>query len=112
MVIKSINRDKLFKIAYKKGDSFISSSLVTYVLKAKSKGVILIGITSSKKVGGAIQRNRAKRVIRAAFRELSKDIKPGYVIVFVCRTKTAHIKMDQVKKEMQNHLKKAGILSC
>ena len=101
------NRD--FLRLYKKGKSFIGPSLVTYVLKNRSNEK-RYGITTSKKIGKAVQRNRARRVIRAALYDLYSDIIPGYDIVFVARGKTPYVKSDVVKKEMSEHLKKAKIL--
>ena len=41
----------------------VSPVVVTYVLKNRA-GTVRVGITTSKKIGGAVQRNRARRVIR------------------------------------------------
>lgn len=101
------NRD--FVRLYKKGKSFVSPSLVTYVLKNRSNEK-RYGITTGKKIGKAVQRNRARRVIRAALYDLYSDIIPGYDIVFVARGKTPYVKSHVVKKEMEEHLKKAHIL--
>ena len=57
-----------------------------------------------------MQRNRARRVIRASFYDLYSDIIPGYDIVFVARGKTPYVKSTFVKKEMLSHLKKANVL--
>ena len=57
------NRD--FVRLYKRGKSQVDPLLVTYALKSR-RSCTRVGVTASKKVGGAVQRNRAKRVIRAA----------------------------------------------
>ena len=101
------NRD--FLRLYRKGKSFVGSSLVTYVLKNRINEK-RYGITTSKKIGKAVQRSRARRVIRASFYDLYSDIIPGYDIVFVARGKTPYVKSTLVKKEMINHLKKANVL--
>lgn len=101
------NRD--FLRLYRKGKCYVSSSLVTYVLKNRSNEK-RYGITTSKKIGKAVQRNRARRVIRASLYDLYSDIIPGYDIVFVARGKTPYVKSDVIKKEMTDHLKKAKVL--
>ncbi len=103
------NRD--FRRLYARGKSFVHPLLVTYCLKNRT-GRRRYGITVSVKVGGAVTRNRAKRVIREAFRLLSPDVPPGWDIIFVARTKTPHVKMGEVQKVMKKQLQKAGILSC
>jgi ribonuclease P protein component len=101
------NRD--FLRLYRKGKSFVSPTLVTYVLKNRSNEK-RYGITTSKKIGKAVQRNRARRVIRSSLYDLYSDIIPGYDIVFVARGKTPYVKSNVVKKEMKEHLRKANIL--
>lgn len=103
------NRD--YKRIYAKGKSEVSPSLVTYAIKSKfRKNRIRIGITTGKKIGNAVHRNRARRVIRAAWRNFEPYSKSGYDMVFVARAKTTFVKMQVVKKEMEKHLEKLGIL--
>ncbi len=69
-----------------------------------------VGITSSKKIGKAYQRNRARRVIRAAYAELAGRIDGKYDIVFVARSATCHVKMQVVKKDMEKQLLSLGVI--
>jgi ribonuclease P protein component len=65
-----------------------------------------IGITTSKKIGKAHDRNRARRIIREAYRLLlprfSQD--KGLDIVFVARTRTTNCTMQEVYKVMKKQL--------
>ncbi|MGN0625941.1 MAG: ribonuclease P protein component, partial [Oscillospiraceae bacterium] len=87
MKIAKINQNRDFRRAYSKGKYAAHPLLVTYVVKNR-KNETRIGITASKKVGNAVQRNRARRIITAAFLPLEQQIKKGYDIVLVARTKT------------------------
>ena len=69
-----------------------------------------MGITTSKKIGNAVERNRCRRIIRAAFRELSPMINGGYDFVFVARTRTVKMKSTDIKKIMLQHFKKSGVI--
>lgn len=82
---------------------------MTYVAKSRRNGV-RIGITTSKKIGCAVERNRAKRVIRAAFSQLEGRINGNYDFVFVARTKTSKVKMQQVLEQMEQHFKALGVI--
>ena len=69
-----------------------------------------MGITVSKKIGGAVVRNRAKRVIREAYRLIEEDISDGYDFIFVARTKTAQVSMNEVKSQLYKAMKKHKLL--
>ena len=79
---------------------------MTYASKSGAKGT-RIGITASKKIGCAVERNRAKRVIRAAFSQLEGRINGSYDFVFVARTK---VKMQKVLEQMEQHFKALGVI--
>ena len=68
------------------------------------------GITTSKKIGCAVERNRAKRVIRSAFSQLEDRLNGNYDIVFIARTKTSKVKMRQVLEQMEKQFKALGVI--
>lgn len=111
MKFKAINKNKNFIRAYRKGQCFIGPTVVTYVIKNRY-GYIRIGITSSKKIGCAVKRNRSRRVIRRAVRSLNIDMKQGYDIIFVCRSKTAKAKSYEVATLIEKQLKEAGVINA
>lgn len=94
--------NKEFKRLYGRGKTLVFPSVVVYYQKNRL-GTCRVGITVSKKLGSAVKRNRAKRVIRAGFSELLPHITGGYDFVFVARMKTTIVKSTVVL----NHLKKA-----
>ena len=101
MKSKTLKENKDFRRLYYKGKSRASSCIVTYVAKS---------ITASKKIGCAVERNRAKRVIRAAFSQLEGRINGSYDFVFVARTKTSKVKMQKVLEQMEQHFKALGVI--
>ena len=107
--ITTINRRNDFNRAYKKGKNFVSSSIILYVSKNYKKGIRL-GITTSKKVGNAVYRNRARRVIKESFRQILPSLSGNFDIVIVARSKTPYLKTQDVKIKMISFLKEAGIL--
>jgi ribonuclease P protein component len=104
-----IKENKDFRRIYARGKSFVSPVIVTYVLKNRSKDV-RIGITTSKKTGNAVKRNRSRRVIREAFRVLAPKVQPGYDFIFVARGKTPFVKSTDICRAMTQQLKNAGVL--
>ena len=101
------NRD--FRRLYARGRSYASPILVVYVMKNRNKQV-RIGITTGKKIGKAVLRNRARRIIRQACYEIADSVKPGYDLVFVARTKTPFVKSYDILRSMKKELKEAGVL--
>ena len=83
--------------------------VVVYALKNRTKNV-RVGITTSKKVGNAVQRNRSRRVIREAFRALAPRVRPGFDLVLVARGKTPYVKSTDVRRQLERQLQAAGLL--
>ena len=81
---------------------------VLYVAKNRL-GYTRIGLTATKKVGHAVQRNRARRVMRAALSEhLAQNI-GGYDIILVARGQTPRLKSTQLSKTLGKLFAKAGL---
>ncbi|MBR3767975.1 MAG: ribonuclease P protein component [Clostridia bacterium] len=104
----TLNSNTDFRRAYARGKVYTNPALVTYVIKNRA-GICRIGITTSKKIGNAVQRNRARRVIREAFLSMT-PIQGGFDIVFVARTKTVHKKSTDISAIMRKHLISAGVI--
>ena len=98
-----------FRRTYGKGKVFQAPALVSYVLKNRA-GICRIGITTSKKIGNAVERNRTRRIIRAAYREIEGKINGNYDIVFVARSRTKYKKSTQIAQIMLSQLKEAGVI--
>ena len=105
-VIKE-NRD--FQILYRRGKSQVHPCLVTYLRRTR-RGEVLVGITTGKKVGVAVQRNRCRRIIREAFRQLYPQTTGGFDIVFVARGRTTRCKSDELRTIMEQHLRQGGVI--
>lgn len=99
-----------FRKAYGKGKSFQAPALVLYVMKNRA-GICRVGITTSKKIGNAVERNRCRRVIRAAYRQLEPQINGNFDFVFVARGKTKYIKSTDLEKTMFDLFCQAGVIS-
>ena len=99
-----------FRRTYGKGKSFQSPALVSYIIKNRA-GICRVGITTSKKIGNAVERNRSRRVIRAAYSMIESKISGNYDFVFVARSKTKYVKSTKLAEIMLDQLTKAGVIN-
>ena len=62
-----------------------------------------IGLSVTKKIGGAVQRNRAKRIIRAALQsvEATSPLKTGYLVVISARPTIVGKTSTEIEKELR-----------
>lgn len=103
--IKS-NRD--FRRLYGRGKTFVTPLFVMYAMKNRY-GSVRLGITAGKKLGGAVMRNRAKRVVTAAFRSCLPNIRPGTDFVIVARTRILGVKSTEAAVMLCQQLKAADL---
>ncbi|WP_312643898.1 ribonuclease P protein component [Hydrogenoanaerobacterium sp.] len=107
---KPLNNNWDFKRMYSRGKSQAHPLLVTYVMKNKL-GYNRLGITASKKIGNAVKRNRARRIIKQAYFEAEKELGCGYDVVLVARGRTVGAKSTDVLPVFLSHAKKLGFLA-
>ena len=89
-----LNDNKDFLALYKKGRYAASKYSVIYV-RPNGRPFNRLGITAGKKVGNAVCRNRAKRLIRLAYRNAEVSLPVGMDIVIVARSAICSIKSQE-----------------
>ena len=109
MRYRPITRNREFGRVYARGRSYVHPKLVLYVNKNRL-GHTRVGLTATKKVGGAVQRNRARRVMRAALYETLPYNVGGWDLVFGARGQTARCKSGEVAKAARQLLHSAGLV--
>ena len=65
-----------------------------------------IGLSVGKKVGGAVQRNRVKRILRAGYRAVEPELKTGFLVVISPREGILSAKSTDIEYELRRAFKR------
>jgi ribonuclease P protein component len=102
-----------FELVHRRGKRHSGDHFTLWVL-SRQPGSTKIGITTSRKVGNAVRRNRFRRLIRESLRPLVSKISEGYKIVVVVRAranpKSPVPSFAEVGLEVLRLLKSSGLL--
>jgi ribonuclease P protein component len=82
--------------------------VILYV--APRAGPTHAAFVASRRVGGAVARNRARRIMRAAWRELRTLVEENLDVVFVARESIQGAKTQDLEAEMQELLRRMKAL--
>ena len=120
----AITENHLYKKVYEKGTKFACKHIVVYVLtdyhanrlkreNPLKKKVNRLGLTVTKKIGGAVVRSRVRRIIRAAYQQLDKthELKKGLLIVIVAKPEAIDAKSTDIEKDLHLAFAKTGVVA-
>ncbi len=121
MKYPAICEHHLYNKAYRQGKHFFGRYVCVYVLRdLKAKKLqkehprkILVnrlGLSVSKKIGGAVQRNRAKRIIRAGYSEVESNLSKGNLIVISAKPEINGKKSTDIARELKYAFRKLHML--
>ena len=117
----AIKENHLYNKTYRSGKRFVGKYCAVYVLRdlaagklrrahPEKKTVNRLGLSVSKKSGGAVQRNRAKRILRAAYDTCRPELKTGFLIVISAREAINGQKSTELARELTYAFSKLDLL--
>lgn len=111
---RSVKESFVFARAYKKGKSVVTSHAVLYLLPRKKNSGLSLGITVSKKLGGAVERNRVKRLVRESVRtsltSSARATDAALIVVARSRAFSKGLKMPCLRAVLQKGMDALGLL--
>ena len=112
MKYTTIKEHHLYNKTFQRGKRFSGRLLSVFVLRdyaakrlmkenPEKKYYNRFGVSVTKKVGGAVQRSRVKRILRAGYRAVEPELKTGFLVVISPREGILKAKSTDVERELR-----------
>ena len=105
----TLRNQRDFSRVYNKGKSR-GSRFVVVLYRRNNLDYTRTAFVSSKKVGNSVERNRARRLMKEAYRSLKDRVMSGYDIVFVARNTIGGCKEQEVERVIEKTLEATGLI--
>ena len=105
-----MTRSEDLKRVRRSGRSYAHPLLVLYFLHSDEPGV-QVGVSAGLAVGNAVRRNRAKRLIRAAMRDLLPRTLQGSQLVIIARSSLSEATFLETREALTGLMDRAGLLT-
>ena len=96
-----IRRGAEFALVLKKGQKRRNRYFTLHILLSE-RGFARLGVIASRRVGGAVARNRAKRLLREAFRRNHSNFSPGLDLVAVANGPIVKARLEDVERALRD----------
>ncbi len=106
-----LTRPGLFRETFEQGQSHVGRYMVLWVRTAPDASLRL-GVVTSRKVGGAVQRNRARRRLRTVWRLNRKTFAGTVDVVLVGRRALVRAPFAAVNEEFVRLARRAGLYAA
>ena len=96
----------------REAESFHGKLIVLSVLTLASNERARVGIVTSRRVGGAVRRNRVRRRLREIVRLAQRDLRPGVWLVLIARPAAAAAEYQALREDWTRLARRSSILGA
>jgi len=105
-----IKQGRDFSRVRQQGQRLVNGCLIANWRKLPEKSQTRLGVVTSSKIGNAVVRNRARRLLRETFRVHQHDLAEPVDLVLIARASIVDKDFAGVEKDFLTTLRKAGLL--
>ena len=120
MKYTTLKEHHLYNKTFRKGARYLGKNISVFVLKDYAARRLMLenpekkyynrfGLSVGKKVGGAVQRNRVKRILRAGYRAIEPELKTGFLVVISPREGVLDAKSTDIERELRIAFNRLGL---
>ncbi len=106
---ESIIENRVYRQMYARANNVVCRNIVVY-LRRNRFGINRLGLTCTKTVGKAVERNRAKRLMKEAYRLNEHKLVRGIDCIIVARTRAKDAKLQDIERDFLYAAKKLSFL--
>ena len=112
MKYTTLKEHHLYNKTFGRGNRYFGKYVSVFVLRDYAARRLMLenpekkyynrfGLSVGKKVGGAVERNRAKRIMRAAYRSIEPELRTGFLVVMAPRDGIKTAKSTDIERELR-----------
>jgi ribonuclease P protein component len=105
-----LTRSTEFERVRRTGKSY-AHPLVVLIVQSNSQEITRVGVSAGRSVGGAVERNRAKRLLREALHPLLPDLPPGYNLILIARRPMQQADLPQTETALLQLFQRSRLLN-